>query len=109
MTTTGAPKHVTGYAVYNTINLHVYISTCMPYFSYQVLCLHVTYSAYVLLHIPAPVSVSVLRGVQTMNDDHTLPPGTLQSKHNPIHAMNTNILHSYKRNFDLFASGPNIP
>lgn len=42
-----------------------------------------------LLHIPAPVSVSVLQGVQTMNDDHTLPPGTLQSKHNPIHAMNT--------------------
>jgi hypothetical protein len=40
-------------------------------------CLQVTYSAYVLLHIQAPVSVSALQGVQTMSDDHTLPLGTL--------------------------------
>lgn len=42
-----------------------------------------------LLHIQAPVSVSALQGVQTVNDDHTLPPGTLESKHNLIDAMNT--------------------
>jgi hypothetical protein len=43
----------------------------------------------VLLHIQVPVSVSALQGVQTVNDDHTLPLGTLESKHNLLHAMNT--------------------
>ena len=89
MATTGGRKHVAGYAVYNTTDLHICICTCWSYFSHWVLCLPVTYSAYVLLHIQAPVSVSVLLGVQTVNDDHTLPLGTLESKHNLIHAMNT--------------------
>jgi hypothetical protein len=54
------------------------------------MCLQLTYSAYVLLHIQAPVSVSALQGVQTVNDDRTLPLVTLESKHNQLHAaMNT--------------------
>jgi hypothetical protein len=53
------------------------------------MCLQLTYSAYVLLHIQAPVSVSALQGVQTANDDRTLPLGTLESKHNQLNAMNT--------------------